>query len=90
VVADFAAVMKAYGVTTAEADRWGGDWVKEGFSKHGIRITPSAKTKADIYRELLPMLNATACALIDNARLTSQLCALERRTAHGARWQGLH
>ncbi len=44
-------------------------------------MVPSAKPKADIYRELLPLLNAHRCALLDHQRLVSQLVGLERRTA---------
>ncbi len=83
--AEFAALLKSYGVTTAESDRWGGDWVGEAFRKHGITVKPSAKPKADLYREMLPMLNAHRCELLDVPRLVAQLCALERRTARGGR-----
>jgi hypothetical protein len=41
--------------------------------------------KSDLYRELLPVLNAGRIELLDNPRLVSQLCALERRTARGGR-----
>jgi hypothetical protein len=34
----------------------GGDWVGEAFRKHTINVAPSAKPKADIYVEILPML----------------------------------
>ena len=34
---------------------------------------------------MLPMLNAGRCSLLDNQRLISQLCGLERRTARGGR-----
>jgi hypothetical protein len=85
VVAEFSALLKSYRVTRAEADRWGGDWVGEAFRKNGITVEPSAKPKSDIYVELLPMLNATRCSLLDNPRLVGQLCGLERRTSRGGR-----
>jgi hypothetical protein len=85
VTAEFAAVMKSYKVFKAEADKWGGDWVGEAFRKVGITITPSAKPKADLYRELLPLLNAKRCTLLDNPRLAAQLVGLERRVARGGR-----
>ena len=84
-VAEFTSLLKSYGVTRVEADKWGGDWVGEAFRKHGIRVEPSAKPKADIYRELLPMLNAHRCSLLDSPRLVSQLCGLERRTSRGGK-----
>jgi hypothetical protein len=85
VTTEFAAVMKSYKVFKAEADKWGGDWVGEAFRKVGITITPSAKPKADLYRELLPLLNAKRCTLLDNPRLAAQLVGLERRVARGGR-----
>ena len=30
--------MRAYGIKTAESDRWGGDWVGEAFRKRGITV----------------------------------------------------
>lgn len=85
VVNEFSALMKSYGISRAESDRWGGDWVGEAFRKHQITVAPCAKPKSDIYRELLPLLNGHRCALLDNPRLVSQLCGLERRTARGGR-----
>ena len=85
VVLEFAGALKAYGIHKAESDKWGGDWVGEAFRKQGITVTPSAAPKSDIYRELLPMLNAHRCSLLDHPRLVSQLCGLERRTARGGR-----
>jgi hypothetical protein len=84
-VAEFAALLKSYGVSKAESDRWGGDWVGESFRKRGITVVPSAKPKSDLYRELLPLLNAHRCSLLDHPRLIAQLCGLERRTARGGR-----
>lgn len=85
VVTEFAALLKSYGVTKAEADKWGGDWVGEAFRKQGIIVTPGAKPKADLYRELLPLLNAHRCSLLDHPRLVAQLCALERRTSRSGK-----
>ena len=85
VTAEFAALLKSYGITKAESDRWGGDWVGEAFRRHGITVVPSAKPKSDIYRELLPLLNAGSCSLLDHPRLIAQLCGLERRTARGGK-----
>jgi hypothetical protein len=48
--------------------------------RHGIQYEPSALTKSDIYRELLPLLNGGRARLLDHPRLTSQLCSLERRS----------
>jgi hypothetical protein len=84
-VTEFATLLKSYGVNRAESDRWGGDWVGEAFRKVNITVVPSAKPKSDLYKDMLPMLNAHRCQLLDVPRLVSQLCALERRTARGGR-----
>ena len=85
VVTEFAGLMKSYGVSRAEADKWGGDWVGDAFKKQGITVVPTAKPKADIYRELLPLLNAHRCSLLDHPRLVAQLCGLERRTGRSGK-----
>ena len=36
VASEFSALLRSYHLTSAYADRWGGDWVKEQFSKFGI------------------------------------------------------
>lgn len=85
VVTEFSELLKSYNVRSAEADRWGGDWVGEAFRKQGITVVPSTKPKSDLYREVLPLLNAGRCSLLDLPRLVTQLCGLERRTARGGR-----
>ena len=67
------------------SDKWGGDWVGEAFRKYNITVEPHAEPKSDIYRELLPLLNARRCSLLDHPRLVSQLCGLERRVSRGGR-----
>jgi hypothetical protein len=85
VVMEFAETLKAYGINTATSDRYGGQWVVEMFGKYGIRIEPSERSKNEIYAELLPKVNSKQVELLDNARLISQLCSLERRTARGGK-----
>lgn len=85
VVTEFSALMKTYRISKAESDKWGGDWVGEAFRKKSITVVPSAAPKSDIYREMLPLLNAHRCSLLDHPRLIQQLCGLERRTARGGR-----
>jgi hypothetical protein len=84
-VSEFAALFKGYGVHRAVSDKWGGDWVVQAFQKAGIKVEPSAIPKSDLYREILPLLNAHRCSLLDHPRLVTQFCGLERRTARGGR-----
>ena len=83
--AEFGALMKAYGVSTAKSDRWAGEFPVEQLAKHGIRVEASEKTKSDLYREVLPLLNSQRVELLDHPRLFAQLTNLERRTGRGGR-----
>jgi hypothetical protein len=85
VVEEFAALLKAYGLRSVTGDRYAGEWPRERFRQHGIRYEASERTKSDIYKEALPLLNGARVELLDHPRLISQLCSLERRTARGGR-----
>jgi hypothetical protein len=85
VVTEFAALLKVYGITEVHGDRYAGEWPRERFRVHGIEYVQAEKPKSDIYRDLLPILNAHRAELLDSPRLVTQLCGLERRTARGGR-----
>jgi hypothetical protein len=84
-VADFVAVMASYGLSEVTGDRWGGEFVREQFANKGITYNISERVRSDIYKELLPLMNSGRAELLDNRRLVTQLCNLERRTARGGR-----
>ena len=85
VVTDFAALLKSYRVSRVTGDRYAGMWPRERFLVHGVEYEVSEKTKSDIYRDTLPLLNGNRAELLDLSRLHSQLCGLERRTFRGGR-----
>lgn len=85
VVAEFAQVLKSYGVTSVTGDRYAGEWPRESFREHGINYIPSTKPKSEIYRDFLPLLNSQRVRLLENERLVTQLVGLERRTSRGGR-----
>jgi len=85
VCALFAADLQRYGIATATADRWAGQFPVEQMRKHGISVVPCDRAKSDLYRDLLPVINSGGCELLDHVRLISQLTGLERRTARGGR-----
>lgn len=85
VVKDFAELLATYRITKITGDRYGGEWPRERFSVHRVAYDPAAKPRSDLYRELLPLLNAGRIELPDHALLINQLCGLERRTARGGR-----
>jgi hypothetical protein len=84
-VADFAEVLKSYGVTSVRGDRYAGEWPREQFRKHGVAYECSDKNKSEIFVELLPLLNSGRAALLDDKRLVSQLVGLERRTSRAGK-----
>lgn len=85
VVQDFVQTIKSYGVSTVHGDRYAGQWPRERFAVHGIDYALADQNKSDLYQAFLPILNSGRAELLDNKRLISQLCALERRTARGGR-----
>ena len=82
-VKEFAGVLKAYGLRSVSGDRYAGDWPRERFREHGIEYKVADRTRSDLYRDLLPLLNSDRVDLLENQRLVSQLSALERRTSRG-------
>lgn len=85
VVRDFAATLKSYGISQVVGDAYAGEWPRERFAVHQISYKPSEKSRSEIYMDFLPMLNSKRTALLDNARLISQLVNLERHVARGGR-----
>jgi hypothetical protein len=83
VVSEFSSMLKSFGVTRAYADRYGAEWVKNAFARHGISLVKSPHDRSAIYANFAPMLNAGKVRLLDNQRLRSQLLASERRTIRG-------
>jgi hypothetical protein len=85
VVKEFAATLKEYRIAKVTGDRYGGEWVRESFRRHGIAYELSAQPKSDLYRDAVPLVNARTLDLLDHDRLTNQFIGLERRTARGGR-----
>jgi hypothetical protein len=85
VTLEFTALLRAYGISRIQGDRYAGEWPRERFRIYGITYEPCERNKSEAYAELLPLLNSGRVELLDHKRLVSQLCALERRTARGGR-----
>lgn len=85
VVADYAALIKAYGLNSVTGDRYAGEWPREQFRKHGVEYLLAEKTRSDLYRDMLPALNSGEVDLLDSPTLVSQIVNLERRVARGGR-----
>ena len=84
-IAAFCALLREYRISSVTGDKYAGEFPRELFRGHGIAYRTSDKTKSDIYKELLPLLNSGRADLLDDRRLANQLLGLERRTARGGR-----
>ena len=85
VVNEFSSLLKSYRISSCVGDRYGGIWPTSRFQAYGIRYEVGDKVKSDLYRELLPMLNAGRVELLDNEKLVNQIVGLERRVSRGGR-----
>jgi hypothetical protein len=85
VVIEITDICRRYGITSVIGDRYGGEWPRERFRTHRIEYQLADHTRSEAYLTLLPALNSGKVELLDNKRLISQLCALERRTARSGK-----
>jgi hypothetical protein len=85
VIAESAALSKAYGLHTTTGDRYAPGFVLEGFRAHGISYAPSAQDRSTLYLEVLPLLNAGRVRLLDQPELLRELRGLERRRGSAGR-----
>jgi hypothetical protein len=84
VTAEAAKALSLYGITAVKGDKYGGDWVAEAFRAHQIEYEPAEKPKTGLYQEALPLFNSGMVELLDNKKLVSRLCGLERRSVRGS------
>jgi hypothetical protein len=84
-VSEFSTLLKSYRIARVSGDKYAGEWPREQFQQFGIKYEPAAKSKSDLYVDLLPLINSGRIELLDNERMCNQLCALERRTARSGK-----
>jgi len=85
VVAEFCDTLRGYKIREVTGDRYAGEWPREQFREHGMQYNLSEKVRSDLYRDLLPMLNSGKVELLDHAKMATQFCNLERRTARSGK-----
>ena len=85
VIEDFCVLLKTYKITRVTGDRYAGEFGREPFRQRGIYYACAEKTKSDLFRDLLPMLNSGSIVLPRSDRLVNQLTGLERRTARSGK-----
>ncbi len=79
VVAEAAALVKAYRIDQVWGDRYSGEWVRQSFRDQGLVYEVSGLTASDAFLELLPVINQGAIELLDDRKHSNQLIALERK-----------
>ena len=90
VVAEFADVLKSFGISNVESDKYGGEWVPEAFRVHGIEVKNADMTASELYLNFLPLISNGTVELLDSKRLLAQLTGLERRARSGGKDQITH
>ena len=86
VVTEIVAICRSYGAASVVGDRYAGEFAREPFRIRGVDYQIAAYSRSEAYLGLLPAINTPGrIELLDNRRLISQLCALERRVARSGR-----
>ncbi|TET74485.1 MAG: hypothetical protein E3J56_02315 [Candidatus Aminicenantes bacterium] len=85
VVEEFTAILKDYGLSRLQGDRYAGEWPRSAFDKRGIRYEISKLDKNDIYLHFQPLVAMRKVQLVDSEVLKNQLLCLERKTRQGGR-----
>ena len=82
-----AMTLRSYGLRDCMGDDYARGFVVAEFRKHGIEFKPrpAGMDRSALYLEVLPAFSAGRVRLVDNAKLVSQFCALERRVMPGGR-----
>lgn len=79
IVAEYAAILRDYGVREVFADRFAAGWPVGEFLRHGIKLTHTDRNRSQLYSEVLPLFNTGRIELPDDPILINQFCNLERR-----------
>ena len=85
VCAEFSHTMAGYHVGKCVEDRYGLEWVREGFNKYGIVLDFSELDLSAVFGNFLPLINAGRIELLQHQRLRNQLLGLERRTGRSTK-----
>jgi hypothetical protein len=85
VVAEFAAILRRYGISKVVGDAYAGNWPTERFAENGIDYVKSDRDKSSIFRDFLPLVTSRGCELLEHPRLLHELVNLERRVSPGGR-----
>jgi hypothetical protein len=84
-VAEFAAILRLYGINRVCGDRYAGRWPRDEFEAHGIAYDVSELDRSALYLEFLARVNSGRVELPPCDKTLRQFAALERRTSRAGR-----
>jgi hypothetical protein len=91
IVRECCKILAEYGLSKIIGDRFAAAWPPSSFKQNGnVDYEPSEKFASDIYLSSVRHFNSGLVRLLDNRRLVSQICALERRQQQGGRERVVH
>ena len=85
IVAEYATVLKGYGVNSVTGDRYAGQWPADEFRRHGVRYHTSDLDRSGIYVEFMAQMNSGRAILPPDEKMVRQMIGLERRTGSSGR-----
>jgi hypothetical protein len=85
VTAEFAELIKKYGIRAVVGDDFGNEWCKEQFRKRNIWYEPSTRNRSELYLESLSYFNSRKVRLLDHKKTAAQFCDLVRTTSRTGR-----
>lgn len=85
ITAEYAALLRSYGVYRVHGDRYAGSWVADEFQGHGIVLSYSEQPKSGLYLDCLAAINSGQVELPPDEKMIKQFQTLERRTARSGR-----
>ena len=85
VTAEYAEVLKSFGVSCVETDRYAAEYATAAWRECGITARNSDLTASEIYVNFLPIISNGTAELLDLKRLAGQLTGLERRARPGGK-----
>jgi len=85
VCAQYAEILKKYGLHKVTGDNYADEWPKEMMLSNGITYEKSDKVKNAIYGAFLPLLNSRSVRLLDHPEMRRELVNLERSTSQMGR-----
>jgi hypothetical protein len=83
VIAEYAALLKQYGVSEVYGDRFARGIIADEFARNHITFRDSENVTSDNYLRTLPMVSARRVVLLNSVTLRSQLTSLERYVSDG-------